>query len=736
MKKFTAMLLTLVLLCTSVFSLSSSAIVFEGELGDVNNDGGIDAADALLALQHSVTLTTLKRDTFERSEVSGDDIIDAADALLILQHSVALLSVFPRNLEEENDLETSHAYEPDPTADTSFSINYDNLADHTIYLTRTSTFRHSNNNIKSDNYRFACSFQGLLNRDFNGDDKTAMMFLYENNDEKTWLEYIQSDGKFLNGYEQVELKTFDDFLTTFDAQIRDCGIVLWDTQVPSTANVAATICGVDGYLPVKYDTQEDSLYNTLIKHFGEEIVKFSLVDAFREPALGEEKTFEGFTYVSSGSSKCDAYLWALESYMDRCSAKYIAYTIDGEGTVDGTDTNTYFNPDYTYNCIVNHDYYIARRCFFFDLTSNATEAPCDDPNQPLGTDQDTMKKIMQARYDRANGEFGQLFGFPPWWLKYTSDVTPPRGNYGGVQLEWDFTEWCSAYNLAKEADAQGPCYMYNASVYYKYIPAVESYENNQPAEKLTFDPNTYYFTFYLGDYDSSAWMKRWVTEYWMEDNKRGEFPMAWAFNPNLSDRAPMLFDYVYENKTDNDYFIAGDSGAGYVVPSMLLESSEKRSNPDGTRAWLKYATPYYQKIDLDITGFILNTSHEVTSEIKTVYNQLSPVGSFYGTNISDGPLVIYNGIPYLYLHTGISALPADRENTIQAMFSHMFSNMALSGCNFSVYRNICHSPDDLYDTMTEYIQYCADQGLNVQYVDPYTLFDLIHQSGQGKIVND
>ena len=370
------------------------------------------------------------------------------------------------------------------------------------------------------------------------------------------------------------------------------------------------------------------------------------------------------------------------------------------------------------------------------MTSNATEAPCDDPDQPIGTDQETMKKIMQARYDRANGEFGQLFGFPPWWLKYTSDVSPARGNYGGVQLEWDFTEWCSAYNLAKEADAAQPCYMYNASVYYKYIPTVEKYENNQPTEKLTFDPNTYYFTLYLGDYDSSAWMKKWVSEYWMKDNKRGEIPMAWAFNPNLSDRAPMLFDYVYENKTENDYFITGDSGAGYVVPAMLLESSEKRTNPDATREWLRYATPYYQKFDMDITGFILNTSHLVSEETMSTYNQLSPVGSFHIMGAGNKPLVIYNGVPYLVLQNQIWCAPDRRDEMMHLMFQHMFNTMAMSGYNFSVYRNICDSPDNIYDTVTDYIQYCADQGITVKYVDPYTLFDLILQSGQGEIIND
>ena len=49
-------------------------------------------------------------------------------------------------------------------------------------------------------------------------------------------------------------------------------------------------------------------------------------------------------------------------------------------------------------------------------------------------------------------------------------------------------------------------------------------------------------------------------------------PIAWAFNPNLSDRVPYVFDHIYKTKTSNDWFIAGDSGAGYLNPTLLSGS--------------------------------------------------------------------------------------------------------------------------------------------------------------------
>lgn len=63
--------------------------------GDVNGDGNINASDALLALQHSVKLTTLEGDIFTAADVDQNDKVDATDALYILQYSVKLIDTLP-----------------------------------------------------------------------------------------------------------------------------------------------------------------------------------------------------------------------------------------------------------------------------------------------------------------------------------------------------------------------------------------------------------------------------------------------------------------------------------------------------------------------------------------------------------------------------------------------------------------------------------------------------------------
>ena len=63
--------------------------------GDVNGQPGVDAADALMALQHSVDLIELTGKAKELADVNLDGEIDASDALLILQFSVQLVPVLP-----------------------------------------------------------------------------------------------------------------------------------------------------------------------------------------------------------------------------------------------------------------------------------------------------------------------------------------------------------------------------------------------------------------------------------------------------------------------------------------------------------------------------------------------------------------------------------------------------------------------------------------------------------------
>ena len=63
-------------------------------LGDVDQDGKINASDALYVLQHSVDKITLTGDQFSAGDVVKDGKLNSSDALKILQYSVGSISKF------------------------------------------------------------------------------------------------------------------------------------------------------------------------------------------------------------------------------------------------------------------------------------------------------------------------------------------------------------------------------------------------------------------------------------------------------------------------------------------------------------------------------------------------------------------------------------------------------------------------------------------------------------------
>ena len=75
--------------------LNALTIDVVGLLGDVNNDGKVNAVDARLILQYSVKLVNAEDLELGVADVNGDGAVNAVDARLVLQYSVKLIDKFP-----------------------------------------------------------------------------------------------------------------------------------------------------------------------------------------------------------------------------------------------------------------------------------------------------------------------------------------------------------------------------------------------------------------------------------------------------------------------------------------------------------------------------------------------------------------------------------------------------------------------------------------------------------------
>ena len=168
------------------------------------------------------------------------------------------------NTTGNNDSETSATKSTTgsgtPDGDKDYCINTKGLSTKTVYQFEGSAFK-DQNIMEHDIMRMVVCLQGLINRDF--EKNQIAVYLNTTASDPFWLSYISGSGKLLNGFKTVKITSLNDILSTFKNQLINTGMITWDQDVPSTANVASTICGLDGYIPVKYDTGSASLYNKL-----------------------------------------------------------------------------------------------------------------------------------------------------------------------------------------------------------------------------------------------------------------------------------------------------------------------------------------------------------------------------------------------------------------------------------------------------------------------------------------
>lgn len=549
-----------------------------------------------------------------------------------------------------------------------------------------------------DLFRFTACLQGLLNR-----EKPQLHILWEPQDQ-FWLDYITSEGKFLHGETLVDIDSVSVVCHIYRDFIRKCGIVLWDEKVPSTLNAATTACAIDGVLPLR----AGSLAQELVQKLTGAEVKLDLTDRF----TGEGTIWET-DEKSTGSKKCDAYVWALNKYMDKCADDLLFLSLDGASWAEDRP----YYPDMGNAFVPNMDYAVSRRAFVFDLFSFNDEAPCDDPDQPVGTDYAMLTRILRAQYDKTNGQkMTTLCGFNPWHVKYT--VCKNKGSHREVESEWHLSEILTAYNCVKDADAAGYTGLANASVY-RHYPLKEKYTNRKPKPpKEGYSKDKTYILFYVGDYDAASWTARFIPR-WYKDPALGKNPLMWCFNPNLSDRIPMAFDFIYDHYTDNDYFEAGDSGAGYNNPRLLYPPRIYSDLPSAVETNVAHNTKYFEKFDLSVIGFVINSVYKTDTHQMYDLARFAKGGVAY--NGYGEPSAIVNGVPFIPHSSDIASSGTNPRQAAETAVGYMKS--ADPKKHFHVFRTILVSPTNHDAILTEMKRLAPE--MNIELLDPITFFDYL-----------
>lgn len=565
-----------------------------------------------------------------------------------------------------------------------------------------------------DTCHLLATLQGLVNK------KGPRLYYKYFGTDQFWLDQLtDKDNGWFSTAKPESIEDLESLLSIFRDDFE--GVVEFDPDVWATSNVASTIAGVENLLAIRKDTSPGSLYDRLVLKGPKLLVVKSLVEMF----TGKGK-IPGTDRDSTGSRKCDAYIWAKINYLDsgKCNPRKLAYWVDSFWLTKP------YGVDPPEHLLFNHDYMIANRGFFFDLSSWGDETPVDDPDQPLGTDLATKKEILLSAYNAAGGKMIHAAGFTPWWLKYTKRG---GGSHDGVATEWEWARLATSYNVFMDADATGISDMVNASLLSQYPLPDRLIQNPKPTledmRRLGYidasgsvAPHNYLY-FYMGDYDSAAWVQRRLLGIW-NDRGRGLTPMGWAINPNLIDRNALAFDYYYRTKSDLDFFIAGDSGAGYVNPRNLLSPRNPSGLPSGAAEWIAHCEPYYRRLDYSITGFLLNgVAGKSTPETEMMYLSFSVDGVMTQSPWMHGPSHLLHNMP-------VAEQKGDLSGDLERMASRVHRSASGDGRDFLSFRTILMSPSTIkgvVDTLR-----MQEPGTSYVPLEPYTYFYLLRHHLGGK----
>ena len=462
-------------------------------------------------------------------------------------------------------------------------------------------------NVAWDDVHVVSALQGIVNR-----DAPQLYVFFVDRDQldidKYWLNKYRRKGQWLYRKETVTYNTIEDLVSAYAGYIK--GVVLYDERVPSTSNVASAVAGAEDLLPIRYDLDSESLYSRLVLGGPRLKVKRRLINEDGSVMFTGSGVIPGTNRGSTGSIKNDPYIWYIENYMKtgKCNTEYAAYYLDQYWKQ---------NPGATvrnHHTLSNHDFFISKRAFFFDLSPWGDEPATDEPTQKVGTDLATLKEMLLLAYQQNKGEkYCYIGGFPSWAFKYTKHA---GGIHDDVPTEWEFLRLISAYNAFKDADAIAIGALANAS-FWQHFPLEERYsqpwvthEELKQRGLLTEDGKVdvkgrNFLIFYVGDYDASSWVSQFTSLTW-DDPNRGKVPMMWAISPVLQERVPHVLHNFRKTATKNDYFVASDNGAGYLSPGMLQEPRPISGLPSGLQSWAEHCKPYYEKWGLSITGFIVD----------------------------------------------------------------------------------------------------------------------------------
>lgn len=138
-------------------------------------------------------------------------------------------------------------------------------------------------------------------------------------------------------------------------------------------------------------------------------------------------------------------------------------------------------------------------------------------------------------------------------------------------------------------------FCYNNSYYTSFD--CELKEQPQKETKAYTDDTKHYATILFSDGDNVQWIQNGFPEFLQRQNLETDFPMTWTFPPLLHKFSPWTFNNVYSQATQNDYFVSGVSGAGYIHSTQYSHKGLSEFSDLTASAMMKSGLEYVTFLD-------------------------------------------------------------------------------------------------------------------------------------------
>ena len=532
---------------------------------------------------------------------------------------------------------------------------------------------------KYDEAMVVACLQGIINCD----TTTVYVFgEFGKNKPQYWFNVMTTEGRWLSGRNVIDLKSIEALYALAKDKIN--GVVIWDPNVPASINVATTIAGVENLLVFSPEYAEKNLSNWNI------------------PVIKDLRGM--FTGDETGSKKNDAYRWAIREYLSKglCSDHLLCLYEDSYSTRDKGDLSY----------IVTRDWSMKNRSFVYDLSPWGDEVPKDDLNQTLGTDLETYKIMLAEVLKNTNGEqMTEVAGFFSF-SKY-SNIPGYPSSHDPVPTEWETVYLISPYNCYQNTVASS---CFNQSLH-SQAPSPDL-KQHRPDTTMALDGKTY-ICILMADYDSGTPLYEFLPTYW-DDETRGDIPLLWGINPNLVETYPDIISYYYETHSENDYFAADASAAGYMNPNRI----ETEHLP----LFIEHNKNFYHQLDMTLSPMVLDWD-EPSDDVKDAFTQFSPDGfativmDLHNTGGKSPEPHVWKGMPVMNLLNPVGQI-TNTDNAADIMSSAIPLKYKCIP-SFYFFRIVWTSPNQVINAIEILKEKRPD--LDIEVIDPYNFFRLFKE---------